>query len=172
MRCLVGWIHPTLAGWRPLVHGRFPLLLLRLLYRYRPGPILRSWHPHRSVRQLIEWGATLTPSGAGGAASPDTAGSVRARRQSTRARGDGSARLRLLPTLLGVRPHHWRRAYSSSEEREYEHWHIRKVLLLSVSEKGTVVAASSGQRLHDGVSPTGGGGETQCTICKTTILET
>ena len=92
----------------------------------------------------------------------------------SRTRGDGSARLRLLPTLFGVRPHGlasglfvlrgegvraWARAEGMTVKRK-----------LSVSGEGTVVAAASGQRLHDGMSPTGGVGETQCTSCKTTII--
>ena len=106
VRCLVGWIHSTSAGWRPLVHRRF-LCCYCVCSAATAGANTEIMAPTsiRSAGSSLSGGATPTPSGARGATSPDTAGSVRARRQSTRTRGDGSARLRLLPTLLGVRPH-------------------------------------------------------------------
>ena len=89
-----------------------------------------------------------------------------------RTRGEeGSARLRLLPTLLGVRPHALAsrlfvlrgegvRAWARPEDVTVK----RK---LSVSGEEAVVAAAAGQRLHYGMSPTGGG-QIQCARCKTT----
>ena len=113
---------------------------------------------HIDPCRTIEWGSNTDPVGS------RTACLVWARWKSMRTRGDGSARLRL---LLEVRPHAlasglfilrgegvraWARPEGSTVKRK-----------LSVSGEGTIVAATSGQRLHYGMSPTGEGGQTQST---------
>ena len=135
--CAVWWVRSIQLGWRPSVHGRFDAAATASA----PAPSAATAGANTEIMGThtgpvgspIEWGVTLTPSGAGGAANLDTIGSVRARRQSMRTRGDGSAPLRRCSRYWDCVHTRWCRAYSSSEEREYEHGHVRKVLLSSAS---------------------------------------
>ena len=160
----VGYIQPWRDG-DPQYMDSSTLLLMCLhlhLLPLPPEPIPRI----EPVGSPIEWGATLTPSGAGGAANPDTAGPGRTR-QSMRTPGDGSARLRLLLTLLGVRPHAQASGLFVLRGEGVRAWVCPFQAQVVRFWRVNVVAASSGQRIHDGMSPTGGDGGTQCTSCKT-----
>ena len=134
----VWWVRST-QPWRdgdPQYMVGSTLLPLRLrlhLLPLPPEPIPR-WAPTliRSAARL-SGGATLTPSGAGGAAIPDTSSSVRARRQSMRTRETAQHISGCCLRYWECVRTHWRRAYSFSEERGYGHGHVRGVLLSSVS---------------------------------------
>ena len=110
------------------------------------------------VRSPIEWGnngaafgdipqrgSVGSGSGSGSVASPDAAGSVRARRQSTRTR-EGSARMRR------VRPYALASGLLVLGGEEVQTWaHPEGVTIerkLSVSGEATVVAAASRQCPH------------------------
>ena len=117
--CAVRWvgsIQPWRDGDPQYMDGPTLLLLcvcVCIFYRYR-----RS-----QVRSPIEWGSNT-----------DSIGSRRRGEsgQSMRTRGG-----RLSPSAAVTRWEcvrtHWHRAYSSSEEREYEHGNVREVLLSSAS---------------------------------------
>ena len=130
--CAVWWVR-SIQPWRDGDPQYMDGSALRLLL-LPPEPIPRLWAPTsiRSAPRLSE-GATLTLSGVGGAASPDTAGSVRARRQSMRTREVAQHVWGCCPCYWECVRTHWRRAYSFPEGRKYEHGHVRKVLLSGAS---------------------------------------
>ena len=106
----------TRVGHRPLgsIHSTASTSCVgRIWCRYRRSQYRDHGHHIDPVGSTIEWWSNT--------GSRHTSGSVPAFRQSSE-RGETAQH------LCGC---YWRRAYSSSEEREYEHGHVQKVLLSS-----------------------------------------
>ena len=131
---MVGSIHSTLAGWRPSVHGWFDSAATASSSSSasssataRANAEIMSTHIDL-VGRPIEWGSNTERRDESGhcwfGTGPPTMHANAGRRLSTSAAA---------AHVIGSASAHWRRAYSSSEEREHEHGHIRKELLSSAS---------------------------------------